>query len=134
MYCFVLHIGIYPYCTNSKKTHTSCACFQHAHTRSGRMFGRVCMLKASSGLVCLFPICKIFIYISIYCGWLKFRGVPIFVVLWRVQSTNSKTHEMVTFYMNYERKHWPRILNPTNVSFLFNPRKLVLTKIKPSTV
>ena len=29
---------------------------------------------------------------------------------------------------------WPRILNPTNVWFLFNPRKLVPTKIKPSTV
>ena len=29
---------------------------------------------------------------------------------------------------------WPRILNPTNVSFSFNPRKLVPTKIKLSTV
>ena len=29
---------------------------------------------------------------------------------------------------------WPRILNPTNVSFSFNPQKLVPTKIKPSTV
>ena len=25
---------------------------------------------------------------------------------WRVRSTNSRTHEMVTFYMNYERKHY----------------------------
>ena len=29
---------------------------------------------------------------------------------------------------------WPLILNLPNVSFLFNPRKLVPTKIKPSTV
>ena len=27
MYCFVLHIGIYLYCTNSKETHKSCVCF-----------------------------------------------------------------------------------------------------------
>ena len=32
-------------------------------TWSSRMFGRVCMLKASTGLVCLFVICTIFIYI-----------------------------------------------------------------------
>ena len=41
MYCFVLHIGIYLYDTNSKETHKSCVCFQHARTRSGRMFSRV---------------------------------------------------------------------------------------------
>ena len=29
---------------------------------------------------------------------------------------------------------WPQILNPINVSILFNPWKLVPTKIKPSTV
>ena len=48
MYCFVLHIGINIYFTNNKETHRSCACFQRANTRSGRMFGRVCMLKAST--------------------------------------------------------------------------------------
>ena len=42
MYCFVLHIGINVYFTNNKETHRSCACFQRANTRSGRMFGRVC--------------------------------------------------------------------------------------------
>ena len=65
MYCFVLHIGIYLYCTDNKETHKSCACFQHANTRSGRMVGRVCMLKASTGLVCLFTFYTIFIYIPI---------------------------------------------------------------------
>ena len=70
MYCIVLHIGIYLYCTNGKETHKSYACFQHANTRSGRMFGRVCMLKASAGLVCLFAICTIFIYIHIYSNML----------------------------------------------------------------
>ena len=65
MYCFVLHIGIYVYFTNNKETHRSCACFQRAYTISGRMFGRVCMLKASTGLVCLFAICTTFIYIPI---------------------------------------------------------------------
>ena len=55
----------------------------------------------------------------------------------RVWSTNSNTHEMVTFYMYYElwkKTLWPRILNSTNVSFLFIPHELVPTKIKPSTV
>ena len=54
------------YCTNCKETHKSCACFQHANTRSSRMFGRVCMLKASAGLVCLFAICTIAICIFQY--------------------------------------------------------------------
>ena len=54
MYCFVLHIGIYLYCKNSKETHKSCACFQHANTSSGRMFGRGCMLKASTKLECVY--------------------------------------------------------------------------------
>ena len=65
MYCFVLHIGIYVYFTNNKETHRSCAYFQRADTRSGRMFGRVCMLKASTGLVWVFAICTTFIYIPI---------------------------------------------------------------------
>ena len=64
MYCFMLHIGIYIYIVQITKRRISPGvCFQHANTRSGRMFGRVCMLKASTGLVCLFAICKIFIYI-----------------------------------------------------------------------
>ena len=64
MYCFVLHIGINVYFTNNKETHRPCACFQRANTRSGRMFGRVCMLEASTGLVCLFAICTTFTYIK----------------------------------------------------------------------
>ena len=68
MYCFVLHIGINVYFTNNKETHRSCACFQRANTRSGRMFGRVCMLKASTGFVCLFAICTTFIYYIPICN------------------------------------------------------------------
>ena len=60
--CYILD-RIYLYCTNNKETHKSCACLQHANTRSGRMFGRVCMLKASTGLVRLIAICTIFLYI-----------------------------------------------------------------------
>ena len=37
-------------------------------------------------------------------------------------------------YELWRKIRWPQILNPTNVSFSFNPRKLVPTKIKPSTV
>ena len=63
MYCCVLHIGIYLHCTNSNVTPKSYACFQHANTRSDRMFGCVFMLKASTGLVCLFAFCTIYRYI-----------------------------------------------------------------------
>ena len=64
----MLHIGIYLYCTCtiSKETHKSCACFHNANTRSDRIFGRVCMLKASKELVCLFAICIFFINIFQY--------------------------------------------------------------------
>ena len=54
---------------------------------------------------------------------------------WRVRSTNSSTNEKAKFlYEQWRKTLWPWILNPTNVSFLFNPRKLVPTKIKPYTV
>ena len=46
MYCFVLHIRIYLYDTNSKETHKFCVCFLHANTRSGRMFGRVLYVQS----------------------------------------------------------------------------------------
>ena len=55
----------YIYIVQITETHKSCACFQHANTRSGRMFGRVCMFKASTGLVCLFAICTVFIYVRL---------------------------------------------------------------------
>ena len=41
---------------NNKQTQTSCVCFQHVNTRSGRMFGRVGMLKTNTVLVRLFAI------------------------------------------------------------------------------
>ena len=46
--------------------HKSYACFQNANTRSGRMFGRVCTLKARAGLVFFSAIGTIFIYIFQY--------------------------------------------------------------------
>ena len=70
-----------------------------------------------------------------YCGWLKFRGVPIFVVF-----VEGPIHEFQYpwngnfLYELWKKILWPQILNPTNVSFFFNPRKLVPTKMKPSTV
>ena len=68
-----------------------------------------------------------------YCGWLKFRGVPIFMVF-----VEGPIHEFQyqrngnILYELWKKILWRRILNPKNVSFLFNPRKLVHTKIKPS--
>ena len=52
LFC-VTYWNIPIYCTNSEKTHKSCVCFQYS-TRSG-----ICMLKANTGLVCLFAICAI---------------------------------------------------------------------------
>ena len=70
-----------------------------------------------------------------YCGWLNFRGVPIFVVFVEGPSHEFQNPRISDFLYELWRKIlWPRILNPTNVSFSFNPRKLVPTKIKPSTV
>ena len=60
---------------------------------------------------------------------LNFMGYQFSWFSWRVRSTNFSTQEMIFFCMTYEKKMlWPRILNLTNVSFLFNPRKLVPTK------
>ena len=84
MYCFVLHMGINVYFTNNRETHRSCACFQRANTRSGRMFGRVCMLKVSTGLVCLFAICITFIYYIPICNtklYIYQKNMLSFVIL-----------------------------------------------------
>ena len=73
--------------------------------------------------------------IKLYSGWLKFRGVPIFVVFMEGPIHEFKYPRNFNFlYELLNKILWPRILNPTNVLFLFNPRKLVPTKIKPSTV
>ena len=70
-----------------------------------------------------------------YCGWLNFRGVPIFVVFVESPIHEFQYPRIGNFLHELWRKIlWPRILNPTNVSILFNLRKLVPTKIKPSTV
>ena len=70
-----------------------------------------------------------------YCGWLNFRGVPIYVVF--VEGLIHKfqyTWNSDFLYELWSKTLWPRILKHMNVSFYFNPRKLVTTKIKPSTV
>ena len=70
-----------------------------------------------------------------YCGWLQFRGIQIVVV-----SVEGTIHEFQYpwngnyLYKLRKKILWPRILNPTNVSFLFNPRKVVPTQIKPSKI
>ena len=70
-----------------------------------------------------------------YCEWLIFRGVPIFVVF-----VEGPIHEFQypwisdSLYELWRKILWPRIMNPTNVSFSVNPQKLVPTKLKPSTV
>ena len=56
MYCFVLHIGVYLYLTNSKETHNSCVCFHHGkheQTLYKLRYNVWCfffMLKANTGL------------------------------------------------------------------------------------
>ena len=70
-----------------------------------------------------------------YCGWLNFRWIPIFMVF-----VEGPIHEFQYPWISYflcelwRKILMPRILNPTNMSFLFNPRKLEPTKTKPSTV
>ena len=62
---FCVHIGIYPYDTNSTETHKFCVCFQHANARSGIILSRVWMFKVDTGLVRPFAICTIWIYFNI---------------------------------------------------------------------
>ena len=57
--CYILEY-IYKYCTNSKETNKSCACFQHANTTKNSTWSGICMLKASTWLMCLFAICTIY--------------------------------------------------------------------------
>ena len=70
-----------------------------------------------------------------YCGWLHFRGVPIFLVFVEGSIHEFQYPQISDFRYELWRKIlWSRILSPTNASFTFNPQKLVPTKIKPSTV
>ena len=70
-----------------------------------------------------------------YYGWFNFRWVLIFVVFAEGPIYEFQYPRISDFLYELRRKIlWPWILNPTNVWFLFNPRKLVPTKIKPSTV
>ena len=84
--CYILEYN--EYCTNNKETHKSCACFQHANTRSCRMFGSVCMLKASTWLLCLFAICTIFIYIPI-CNTKQYINQTEYAVLYHSRTYNN---------------------------------------------
>ena len=69
------------------------------------------------------------------CGWLNFRAVPIFVVFMEGTIHELQFPRISDFLHELWRKIlWSRILNPMNVSFSLNQRKLVPTKIKPSTV
>ena len=86
-------------------------------------------------LICLFTNVNLLYCKRGYCGWLNFRGVPIFVVFVEGAIHEFQYQRISDFLYEKRRKIlWSRILNPRNVSFLFNPRKLVPTKIKPSTV
>ena len=64
-----------------------------------------------------------------YCRWLNFRGAPIFVVFVEGPIHEFEYPWISDFQYELWRKIlWPWILNLTNVSFSFNPRKLVPTK------
>ena len=58
-------------------------------TRSGRMFGRVCMLKASTGLVCLFAICTTFIYYIPICNTKQYTDQTKYAVLCHSRTYNN---------------------------------------------
>ena len=74
-------------------------------------------------------------YVFIYCGWLGSLGSNFFVVFVKSQIHEFQYPWSGNFvYELWKKILWPRNLNPTNVSFLFNPRKFVSRKIKPSTV
>ena len=61
LFC-VTYWNIYKCCTNSKETHKSCACLQHANTAKHPTWSGICTLKASTGPMRLFVICKMYIY------------------------------------------------------------------------
>ena len=60
---------------------------------------------------------------------LNFVGYQFSWFLWRVQTTNSSTHEMVIFCMNYERKYYgheiwtPRMSHFCSIHENWYPRK-----------
>ena len=56
---------------------------------SGRMFGRVCMLKASTGLVCLFAICTAFIYYIPICNTKQYIYQTKYAVLCHSRTYNN---------------------------------------------
>ena len=58
-------------------------------------------------------------WVTVYCVWLNLRWVPIFVVF-----VEGPIHNL------FREIRCVRILNPTNVWFFFNPRKVVPTKKK----
>ena len=62
LFCVTYWNIIYKCCTNSKETHKSCACFQHANTANHSSWSGICTLKASTGPMRLFDICEIYIY------------------------------------------------------------------------
>ena len=62
LFCVTYWNVIYKCCTTSKETHKSCACFQHANTAKHSTWSGICTLKASTGPMRLFVICKIYIY------------------------------------------------------------------------
>ena len=62
LFCVTYWNIIHKCCTNSKETHKSCACFQHANTVKHSTWSGICTLEASTGPMRLFVICKIYIY------------------------------------------------------------------------
>ena len=58
-FCFT-YWNIYKYCTNSKETYKSCACFQHANTTKHSTWSGICILKASTWRMRLLVICTIY--------------------------------------------------------------------------
>ena len=65
LFCVTYWNIIYKCCTNSKETYKSCVCFQHASKAKHSTRSGICTLKASTGPMRLFVICKKYIYSNI---------------------------------------------------------------------
>ena len=55
---------------------------------------------------------------------LDFVGYQFSWLLWRVRSTNSSTHEMVIFCMNYERKYYGHEFEPLECAIFVQSTKI----------
>ena len=71
--------------------------------------------------------CVFFIWFFVYCEWLKFRGVPIFVVFMEGPIHEFQYPQNFNFCMLYESKYRVHEFWTSRMCHFFYPRKLVPT-------